>query len=773
MTALDNPEPQRQILPVLATLDRVLFPGTIVSVDLHQAQQKESVELALASGRTLMVVAHDPAEPDQPFLFGTVGSIIRLLKLPEGETQILVQGLRTARILSWVGSQVGLKAKVEDLPQHRDLPRSVSVRALCGTLRANLQQLVNLGRPIPEDVLDLANGLDDPERLAHLVAGNLGLEVTTAQQVLETAEPLDKLQLVSRLVGSEAELAAAELEIHNRTRSEFDRSHRESFLRRQLRAIQAELSDGDWIGEEIAGYRERMAARHPSNEAQEEFERQLQRLERAHPESIETSLLRNHLDALASVPWGLSADETLDLEQAETVLDQHHYGLFDAKLRLLEFLAVRRLNPNAKGPILCLLGPPGVGKTSLGRSVAEATGRGFVQTALGGVHDEAEIRGHRRTYVGAMPGRIVQGLIQAEADNPVLMLDEIDKLGSDFRGDPTAALLEVLDPEQNHHFRDHFLGVGVDLSKVLFLATANQMETIPAALRDRLEVLPLSGYSPIEKQTIARRHLMPRQITAAGLKKGQARISDAALRTIIKEYTREAGVRDLERALAKIYRKIALAWVRGDRPSSSIGKGKVSVFLGPPRHTSEDILDRPRIGVATGLAWTPSGGDLLIIETAAVRGSGKLQLTGSLGEVMRESAQAALTHIRTRDQSSAAVDFFAQHDIHVHVPAGAVPKDGPSAGVTIATAIASLALGRPVDHRIAMTGELTLRGEVLPVGGIREKLLAAHAAGISRLMLPMRNQTDVEALEEEWLSALDIHYAETMDQVLAQALKAK
>ena len=539
----------------------------------------------------------------------------------------------------------------------------------------------------------------------------------------------------------------------SRARSDFDRSHRESFLRRQLRAIQAELADGDWIGDEIAAYRDRLAEKTAPAEVVDEVERQLQRL-----------------DALVAVPWGVSSQESTDLDQAEAVLDRYHYGLEEAKLRLLEFLAVRRLNPQARGPILCLLGPPGVGKTSLGRAVAEATGRRFVQAALGGVHDEAEIRGHRRTYVGAMPGRIVQGLIQAEVDNPVFVLDELDKLASDFRGDPTAALLEVLDPEQNQRFRDHFLGVGVDLSRVLFLATANQVDTIPPALADRLELLPLSGYSPPEKLEIARRHLLPRQADASGVKRGQVRFTDAALRSVVRDYTREAGVRQLERALAKVCRKVALASVRGEKIPGSISRQRVRELLGPPQHASEEILDAARVGVATGLAWTPSGGDLLIIETAAVTGDGKLNLTGSLGEVMRESAQAAMTHVRASLADDGAVDLFADHDIHVHVPAGAVPKDGPSAGVTIATAIASLVLKRPVDHRLAMTGELTLRGEVLPVGGIREKLLAAHGAGIHRLILPRRNAVDVEALREVWTSELEIHYADTLDNVLALAL---
>ena len=775
----DDPAPQgrqRHIVPALVLPNQVLFPGTIIPITVRTERQLEALEAALQTDRSLVVVASRPHEPDNPYELGTLGTVVRLLRLPAGESQILLQGLTPARILDWVGSGDALRARVEEVADSDEVPQSVSVRALCGTLKSNLHRLAELSRPVSAEVLELAHEVEDPVRLAHLAVSNLDLEVSAAQQVLEASDPVDKLQLASRLLGAEVKLAETELEIHDRTRDEFDRSHRENFLRRQMREIQEELADGDWIGAEIDAYRGKMAGRRPPSEVDEEFERQLQRLERAHPESVETSILRNHLDALVAVPWGVSAEERTDLAHAEEVLDRHHYGLEEAKLRLLEFLAVRRLNPDAKGPILCLLGPPGVGKTSLGRAVAEATGRTFVQAALGGVHDEAEIRGHRRTYVGAMPGRIVHGLIQAGFDNPVFVLDEIDKLGSDFRGDPTSALLEVLDPEQNSTFRDHFLGVGVDLSRVLFLATANQVDTIPPALRDRLEILPLSGYSPIEKMEIARRHLLPRQTDAAGIKRGQARLTDAALRTIIREYTHEAGVRQLERGLAKICRKVALATVKGEKTPGSLGVDRVREFLGPPVHGSEEILDAARVGVTTGLAWTPSGGDLLIIEATAVPNPGgnrgEMRLTGSLGDVMRESAQAALSHVRSVERADDAVAFFADNDIHVHVPAGAVPKDGPSAGITMATAIASLVRNQPVNHRLAMTGELTLRGEVLAVGGIREKLLAAHGAGISRLILPRRNQVDVEALHEAWVEDLEIHYVDSMHDVLSLALKA-
>ncbi len=742
----------------------------MVRVAVHRSDQQNAVQAALESDRHLLVVARNP-EDEQPFQLGTVAAIVRMLRLPDGATQLLVQGLDVAVVDAWMGQEESPQAKLGRVPEPSTPPKSVSTRALGATIRANLERLAALGRPISGDVLKLAQDTDDPLQLAYLAAANIDLGVEAGQQVLEATDPIEKMRLVGGMVGVESEMADAEQELHEQTRSEFDRSHRESFLRRQLRAIRAELSEGDWAAAELTRYREQMEALNPPDAVREEFERQLERLERAHPESIETNLLRNHLDALVAVPWGKSAEESLDLEAVSEVLDRHHYGLAEPKQRLLEFLAVRRLNPDAHGPILCLLGPPGVGKTSLGKSVAEATGRPFVQAALGGVHDEAEIRGHRRTYVGALPGRIVLGLIQAQADNPVFVLDEIDKLASDFRGDSTSALLEVLDPEQNHAFRDHFLGVGVDLSRVLFLTTANQADTIPIALRDRLEILPLSGYSPEEKLAIARRHLLPKQVVEAGLKRSQVRFSDASLRLTIRDYTREAGVRQLDRELARVCRKRALEVVTGETDSDTpwIGKARLRELLGPPRHTSEEMLDRARVGVATGLAWTPVGGDILVIEATAVPGSGSLVLTGNLGEVMRESAQAALTHVRTRCQEDHD-ELFANHDFHIHVPAGAIPKDGPSAGITIATALHSLATDRPVDHRLAMTGELTLRGEVLSVGGVREKLLAAHGAGIGKLILPARNRADVEALKEPWLNELKILYAGTLDDVVDQAL---
>jgi ATP-dependent Lon protease len=562
-------------------------------------------------------------------------------------------------------------------------------------------------------------------------------------------------------------------EISSQARGEMDRSQREYYLRQQLKTIQVELGESEELVEEVASYRRAAAEKEIPEEACKELERQIQRLERGHPDSAETAITRTYLETLTALPWRTYSEDVLDLDHARTVLDQDHYDLDKVKERILEFLAVRQLNPNTKGPILCFIGPPGVGKTSLGRSIAHALDREFVRVSLGGVRDEAEVRGHRRTYVGAMPGRIIQGIQQAGTGNPVFMLDEIDKVGADFRGDPSSALLEVLDPEQNSSFRDHYLGVDYDLSQVMFIATGNLTEPIQPAFLDRMEVIRLSGYTTEEKLQIAKRHLIPKQIEENGLRRSMISFSDTGLRKLITSYTKESGLRNLERELAAICRKVAVGVARGETGRVNITGPRVEALLGPAKHLAEDLLDRNRVGVATGLAWTAFGGDLLFIEAVAVPGDGKLVLTGQLGDVMKESAQAALSYAQSDNGSAEHKNFFKSNDIHVHVPAGSIPKDGPSAGITIATALVSLLDQRPIHRKIAMTGEITLRGDILPIGGLKEKVLAAREAGIKTILVPKRNERDLTEMPPELLEGLSIHLVDHMREVTERALSTR
>jgi ATP-dependent Lon protease len=599
--------------------------------------------------------------------------------------------------------------------------------------------VVNLGKGISPEVVVIAANLDDPGRLADLAASNLDLGTNEAQQILGTLDPVERLRSVHLSLVREIQLLTMQQEITSQARGEMDKSQREYFLRQQLKAIREELGEGEELSADIENYRNLATEKKLPGEAVEELERQITKLERSHPESAETSVIRSYLDWLTALPWQSFSEDMLDLGHARTVLDEDHYDLDEIKQRILEYLAVRKLNPHAKGPILCFVGPPGVGKTSLGRSIARALGRSFVRLSLGGVHDEAEIRGHRRTYVGAMPGRILQGIRRAETSTPVFMLDEIDKVGADFRGDPSSALLEVLDPEQNSTFRDHYLSVAYDLQRVLFITTANQLQPIQPAFLDRMEVIRLSGY--VEQEKV-----------------GQ----------IIRDYTKEAGLRNLERELAKICRKVAVQVAeKGKRGSTTISVRNVDRYLGPSRHFSEELLSRSRVGVATGLAWTAAGGDLLFIEAVAVPGSGKLSLTGQLGEVMKESAQAALTYARScAKQLDVSADFFSDNDLHIHVPAGSIPKDGPSAGITIGAAIVSLLTATAVDRRIAMTGEITLRGDILAIGGLKEKILAARGAGVRRVILPRLNRRDLEEINNELTAGLEFHLVDHFDEIL-------
>jgi ATP-dependent Lon protease len=769
------------VLPVLPLKDTVVFPYIIVPLSLGADRSILAVDYALSSHRLVLLVAQkDPAieepEPSQLYEVGTVGMIMRMLKLPDGRIRILVQGLARARLERPTRSEPFLQARIERVTARQAARKrrkeALKVEALLRSVREGLEQAVHLGRTLSPEVMVVAANLDDPGRLADLVASNLELELPVAQRLLETADPLKRLRAASDHLQREIGLLNMQAEISSQARGEIDRNQREYFLRQQLKAIQEELGESDELAEEIAGYRRLAEEKGMSEESREELEKQIGRLQRSHPDSAETTVIRTYLDWLTSLPWGVTSADDLDLVHARKVLDDDHHDLEKIKERILEFLAVRQLRAESKGPILCFVGPPGVGKTSLGRSIARAMERRFTRLSLGGVRDEAEIRGHRRTYVGALPGRIIQGLHQAGTSNPVFMLDEIDKIGSDFRGDPASALLEVLDPEQNDSFRDHYLAVPYDLSQVIFITTANLLEPIQPAFLDRMEVIPLAGYTEEEKLEISRRHLIPKQLAEHGLAADQLRFTVPGLVKIIRGYTREAGLRNLEREIATICRKTAIRVARGRVPKRPVGAGRVERFLGPEKHFNEALLDHDRVGVATGLAWTAAGGDLMLIEVVAVPGKGKLLLTGQLGEVMKESAQAALSYARTYAALHGhAAEFFATHDVHVHAPAGSIPKDGPSAGITIATAIISVLTGVAVDRTIAMTGEITLRGEVLPIGGLKEKALAARAAGISTVLIPRLNQRELPELPASLRRDLEFHPVGHMDDVLEKSLR--
>lgn len=766
------------VLPVLPLKNSVIFPYIILPLSISRDQSMLAVEDALSNDRIVLLAPQRDGsveEPDQEDLHevGTAAQIMRMLKLPDGRVRILIQGLARARLRHLSQTQPFLRARVVEVDENREPPNELEAEALVRSVKEALETAVNLGKEISPEVMVIAANLDRPGRLADLAASNLDLKPAEAQTVLATIPPLKRLRRVGDLLTREIELLSMQQRISAQARSEMDRSQREYFLRQQMRALLDELGEGDDLHGDIERYLRAVEERGLSEEAAAEVERQVRRLERSSPDSAENATIRGHLDWLTGLPWSFASEDRIDLDHARTVLDEDHYDLDRIKERVLEYLAVRRLKPDAKGPILCLVGPPGVGKTSLGRSIARAIDRKFVRISLGGVRDEGEIRGHRRTYVGSLPGRIIQGLNQAGTSNPVFMLDEIDKLGSDYRGDPAAALLEVLDPEQNSTFRDHYLGVEYDLSRVLFIATANMLEPIQPAFLDRLEVLRLSGYTEDEKVLIARRHLIPKVTEENGLPKAALEITSAALRSLIRGYTKEAGVRNLEREIATLCRKAAVRVARGDNRKLRITPARLKNVLGQPRHFSEELLDRDRVGVATGLAWTAAGGDLMLIEVAAPPGKGKLILTGQLGEVMKESAQAALSCARTTnadDPAGGNSGFFRDHDLHIHVPAGSVPKDGPSAGITIAAAIVSVYTGCPIDHTIAMTGEITLRGEVLPVGGLKEKLLAARGAGISKVVLPERNRRDLSEIPAAVRRGLDLLFVDHFGQVLDAAL---
>jgi ATP-dependent Lon protease len=782
---MTSPEEQeRLVLPVLPLKNTVVFPHVLVPLGVGRPRSLRLLEDLAPGDRTLAVAAQydeqvEEASWDEVRHIGTIVRIQHLLKMPDGTMQLAVQGVERIRLVTPTSANPYLVAELEPYPEEPwDEEPGMEREALVRTVVTTFQQLVAIAPYLPGELLAAAMSIEDPLHLAYFVANHVRLSVEHRQDILELPGPREKLERLLGLMGHELEVLELGRKIQSQAEESIGRSQREYFLREQLKAIQRELGEMSDDQAEIAELRERIEKAGLSAEAMREAERELTRLERIPTASPESSVIRTYLELLVSLPWTVSTEGELDVAKAREILDADHYDLDKVKKRIVEHLAVRRLKlergsgERHREPILCFVGPPGVGKTSLGQSIARAMGRKFVRASLGGVHDEAEVRGHRRTYIGAMPGRIINAIRRAESNDPVFMLDEVDKIGADWRGDPSSALLEVLDPEQNRDFRDNYLDVPFDLSRVMFITTANTLDTVPPALRDRMEVLQLSGYTEEEKVQIARRFLVAKQLEAHGLLPEEVAFGDESIRMVIREYTREAGVRNLEREIAAVLRRLAAMIAGGEATGTiTVDAERLRDALGKRRFFDDtaERIDRP--GVATGMTWTPAGGEILFVEAAIVPGKGELRLTGQLGEVMRESAAAALSYLKTR-AADLGVDRarFEDNDVHVHVPAGAQPKEGPSAGVTVLTAMASILSGLPVRDDLAMTGEITLRGKVLPVGGVKEKVLAAHRAGIRRVLIPKRNEADLDDIPADLRQELVVVLVESIDDVLREAL---
>lgn len=769
------PVTNEKTLPMLPLRGILVFPYMVIHLDVGREKSVQAIDDAMAEGRRIFLTTQKEAQTDDPqeddiYPVGTVAEVKQLLKLPGGTIRVLVEGLNRAKIVEYEENQPFFKVRVEQFSDETE--KDSEIEALMRHLVYQFEQYVKLSKKIPpESVVSVVN-LEDPGRLADVVASHLTLRIEEKQQILETIEIIPRLEKLCATVAKELEILELERKINIRVRKQMEKNQKEYYLREQMKAIQKELGDKDDRAAEAEELRERIAKAKLPKEVEERALKEVERLEKMPPMAAESSVVRTYIDWLLSLPFSKSTRDRLDIKKAEQVLDADHYGLRKPKERIVEYLAVRKLAKKMKGPILCLVGPPGVGKTSLGRSVARALDRKFVRISLGGVRDEAEIRGHRRTYVGALPGRIIQGMKQAGSKNPVFLLDEIDKMSMDFRGDPSSALLEVLDPEQNNAFSDHYIEVPFDLSNVMFITTANNMYNIPRPLLDRMELINISGYTEEEKVQIALRHLLPKQLTEHALPEGKVNISENTLRRVIQEYTRESGVRNLERNIAALCRKSAKQIVNNERKNVRITVQNLQKYLGVPKYRYDRVDKEDEIGVVTGLAWTEVGGDTLSIEVTVYPGKGKLTLTGKLGDVMKESAQAAFSYVRSRaGQLGIAPEMFEKNDVHIHVPEGAIPKDGPSAGITIATALASVLARRKVRSDVAMTGEITLRGKVLPVGGIKEKLLAARRAGIKTVILSEENRKDMAEVPKNVKGRMELKFVPHVDQVLEIALR--
>ncbi len=767
-------------LPMLPVRDIVVFPYMILPLYVGRESSIRAVEESLAKNRLIFLASQKEITEENPtentiYRTGTIAMIMRMRKLSDGRVKILIQGVSKGRIKRFNKSEPNFEVAVEKIEEVPLQGSNVEFEAMIRHAKEHLEKIIALGRMLSPDILLVLDDVADPGRLADLIASNLGLKVQDAQKVLETFNPKERLALVNEILANELEVLQMQAKIRTQAKDEMSKSQREYFLREQMRAIKNELGENDAKGEEMEELRERVLKAGMPEAVLTEALKQLGRLERMHPDASEASMVRTYLDWMVDLPWNKSTVDNLDLTRAQKILDEDHYDLSKAKDRVLEFLAVRKLKDKVmKGPILCFVGPPGVGKTSLGKSIARSMGREYFRIALGGVKDEAEIRGHRRTYVGAMPGKVVQALKSVKTNNAVIVLDEIDKLGSDFRGDPSAAMLEVLDPEQNHAFRDNYLNVDFDLSNVLFIATANVYENIPAALRDRMETIQLSGYTDSDKLLIAKKHLIERQMEANGIGPDQIEVTDEGLAFLIAHYTREAGLRNLEREVGSLCRKVAKKFVFGHTEKVVVTGASIPELLGPPRYLKEERLTENQVGIVTGLAWTQAGGEVLYVEALKMKGKGGLVLTGQLGDVMKESARAAWSYARAHhEELGIDEEFFDNYEVHIHLPAGAIPKDGPSAGVTMATALISLMTGVPVRRDVAMTGEITLSGRVLPVGGIREKALAALTHGVTNIILPMACQKDLADIPEEFKKKMSFVFVENLDEVLTVAFDKK
>ena len=766
-------------LPLLPLRDIIVFPHMVVPLFVGREKSINALEEAMREGKEILLSAQKRAKtndpkPDDIFWTGTVGTIIQLLRLPDGTVKVLVEGKHRARISSYLSSEPFFQVEAEEIAE--EVRASSDIENLMRTVRTTFETYVKLNKRIPPEMLASVASIDDPARLADTIVAHLSLKLIDKQNILETEDPASRLEQLLELMQAEIEILQVERKIRSRVKKQMERTQKEYYLNDQMNQINKDLGgERDEFKNELEELEERIRNKEMSEEAKERLERELKKLKMMSPMSAEATVVRNYIDWVLSLPWYDKTEETVDLVHAKSILDSDHYGLKKPKERILEYLSVHKLVEKLRGPILCMVGPPGVGKTSLARSIAQSTGREFIRLSLGGVRDEAEIRGHRRTYIGALPGKIIQSLKKAGSNNPVFLLDEIDKMSMDFRGDPSSALLEVLDPEQNGTFNDHYLDLDYDLSEVMFVTTANNVSQIPIPLRDRMEIIEIPGYTEFEKLRIAKEHLITKQVTEHGLDDVSISFTDTALKTIITRYTREAGVRNLEREIATVLRKIAHDVVTSEDEEVkpyTVNPKWVAKSLGPEKFKDEKTEDSDEIGLTNGLAWTMFGGVLLTSEVSLMPGSGKLIITGKLGDVMQESAQAAMTYVRSRAMNlGLAPDFYQKVDLHVHFPEGAAPKDGPSAGITMVTSIVSALTRIPVRREVAMTGEITLRGRVLPIGGLKEKILAAHRAGVTHVVIPEENEKDLRDVPKQILKAIEVHPVSHMDQVLGAALR--
>jgi ATP-dependent Lon protease len=765
------------ILPLMPVRDIVIFTDMLLPLFVGREKSVLAVEEAVSKDGFIFLATQketgiENPKPDQIYEVGTIGRVLRMLKLPDGRVKALVQGVAKAKIIQYTRKKSLYRVKHEVIAQVPVKEMTIEIQALMRNVRENSEKILAFRGEMTGDVTAILESIDDPGKLADLVASNLRLKIDESQMVLEVTDSVERLQKVNDLLSREVDLSSMQAKIQSNVRDEIAKSQRDYFLREQVRAIHKELGESDEKALEIDEYQKKIKRAKMSKEADTEALKQLKRLEQMHPDSAESSIVRTYLDWLVEMPWSKSSKDDINIKEAKKILDSDHYGLIKIKERILEYLSVRKLNPKMKGPILCFVGPPGVGKTSLGRAIAKAMGRKFFRISLGGIRDEAEIRGHRRTYIGALPGRVLQGLKQCGTNNPIFMMDEIDKLGSDFRGDPSSALLEALDPEQNASFSDHYLNLPFDLSKVMFVLTANMTDTIPSALLDRMEVIMLSGYTEEEKTVIAEKYLFARQLKENGIKARDLQISPTALQQIIAEYTSESGVRNLEREIGTICRKVARKLAEEQKGPFAISKNNLHKYLGIPKYITEMDQEDSQAGLATGLAWTQVGGEVLYVEASLIGGKGEMILTGQLGDVMQESARAAMSYARTKlGEFGIEENVFENQDVHIHVPSGATPKDGPSAGIAMATALISILSGKPVNKFVAMTGEITLRGRVLPIGGLKEKALGALRAGIKTIVIPEKNKRDLDEIPPYVKKKINFIPVKNMSEVLDIAFK--